>query len=198
MLLFVGVLVAGTAHDAEAQRGRTRGKKVRGEPFEQRRYRSNNRYFRAVGNARSSRLDIAKKKAETDAKARLAGLINTTVKQVNEDFVQDISTENSEQFMQKFTSLTRTIVNQTLYNIEVMDSEEFRIKGRRGEEDVYNAYVAIQINKDEFLEALNREVAKDEELALNYNKEKYEEIFNEEMDRLNNEMNEEYGEEEGR
>src|SRR5690606_17018874 len=57
------------------------GTKVK-EPFQGNAYESNNRFWRASGKGVSSQDNIARGKADMDAKAQLAGQVNTTMKQV--------------------------------------------------------------------------------------------------------------------
>src|SRR5690349_9394813 len=57
------------------------GKKVN-EPFQGNAYESNNRFFRGTGKGTSTQDNIARGKADIDAKAQLAGQVNTTMKQV--------------------------------------------------------------------------------------------------------------------
>jgi hypothetical protein len=55
------------------------GKKV-SEPFSGSAYESNNRFFRATGKGESSSDNIARGKADIEAKTYLAGQVNTTMK----------------------------------------------------------------------------------------------------------------------
>ena len=57
------------------------GKKVN-EPFQGNAYESNNRFFRGTGKGASSQDNIARGKADLEAKAQLAGQVKTTMKQV--------------------------------------------------------------------------------------------------------------------
>ena len=62
------------------------GKKVR-EPFQGNAYESNNRFWRGTGKGASSQDNIARSKADIDAKAVLAGQVNTTMKQVADQYL---------------------------------------------------------------------------------------------------------------
>ena len=57
------------------------GKKVK-EPFQGSAYESNNRFWRGTGKGTSSQDNIARAKADIDAKAQLGGQVNTTMKQL--------------------------------------------------------------------------------------------------------------------
>ena len=62
------------------------GKKVN-EPFTGNAYESNNRFFRGTGKGSSSQDNIARGKADIDAKSQLAGQVNTTMKQVADQYL---------------------------------------------------------------------------------------------------------------
>ena len=62
------------------------GKKVK-EPFRGSAYESNNRWFRGTGKGESSQDNIALGKADIAAKAQLAGQVNTTMKQVTDQYL---------------------------------------------------------------------------------------------------------------
>ena len=61
------------------------GKKV-SEPFQGSAYESNNRFFRGTGKGESSSDNIARGKADIEAKTILAGQVNTTMKQVADNY----------------------------------------------------------------------------------------------------------------
>src|SRR5688500_13500777 len=62
------------------------GKKVY-EPFQGNAFESTNRFFRATGKGESSEDNIARGKADIEAKAQLAGQVNTTMKQVADQYL---------------------------------------------------------------------------------------------------------------
>jgi len=68
------------------------GKKVK-EPFTGNAYESNNRFFRGVGKAESAADNVAKSKADVEAKADLAGQMNTTMKQVSDQYLGQTENE---------------------------------------------------------------------------------------------------------
>jgi len=70
----------------------TLGKRVK-EPFTGSAYESNNRFFRASGKGESSQDNIARGKADIDAKAQLAGQVNTTMKQVADQYLGQTENE---------------------------------------------------------------------------------------------------------
>ena len=53
----------------------------------------------------------------------------------------------------------------------------------------YSYWVAIEMSKDAVLESLSNKISKDKKLQLDYDKMKFEEVFNSEMEKLRNEQN---------
>lgn len=178
MLVLCGVMAA-TALHAQGKK-KTVGKKVK-EPFSD--VRSDKKFFRAVTNAESPRIDIAKMRSETATKAKLGALISTTVKQVTDQYVEQLSVGNKTEVNEKFQAMTRTVTNQTLVGINIKDQECFTKKSKEGEL-TYNCYTVLELSKEEFQEAQDKAISKDDKLKLSYDRKKYEETFDKEMDKL--------------
>lgn len=159
------------------------GKKIE-EPLEN--VKSDNRHWRAVGNAVSPQLEMAKKMARTSAEARLASQIEVTVKQVNDDYAQQLQSGDKLEVSQKFESLTRTVVKQTLYDIKEVETETRVLSNGN-----YNYYIGLELNKKDYWnrlkENMSNAISKDERLKIMYDKKKYEEIFDKEMKKLEEE-----------
>jgi hypothetical protein len=189
-VLVLFLLMASVANNSFAQgRKKTIGKSVPKEPCEN--TRSDKKFFRAWANAESPRNDMSKRMAETSCKAKLAGLIKTKVKQVTDDYVQQMQAGDKTEVMQKYEQMTRTVVDQVLINLEVICDETLVKKDQKDKSKlIYNSYVGIQISKEDLMEAMDKSIAKDERLKVDYNKKKFEETFDKEMDKLEKEQNE--------
>ena len=70
------------------------GSKV-SEPFQGSSYQSNNRFFRGTGKGESSSDNIARSKADIVAKTELAGQVNTTMKQVADQYLGQTQNERA-------------------------------------------------------------------------------------------------------
>ncbi len=92
------------------------GKKVR-EPFNGNAYESNNRFFRSSGNGESLKDNIARGKADIEAKAQLAGQVNTTMKQVADQYLGQTENEEAADVADKFQSLVRQVMNTNLADL---------------------------------------------------------------------------------
>src|SRR5258706_7838244 len=80
-------------------------------------YFTNNKVFR--GNSIGESMDqvTSKKKALTNARNELAQSIQTTVKTVTDNYTNSVSKDKKEDLEQKFESLNREIVDQTLQGL---------------------------------------------------------------------------------
>ena len=100
------------------------GKKVK-EPFRGNAYESNNRFFRATGKGVSSQDNIARGKADIDAKAQLAGQVNTTMKQVADQYLGQTENEKGADVADKFQSLVRQVMNTNIADLRKMGEEKY-------------------------------------------------------------------------
>lgn len=178
--LIVGVALVGaiTLSSCGGSKKSSFGKKVT-TPCSDDQYHSDKKYFRGTGNALSTNLSMAKRKASLDANAMLAASINRTIKSVTDRYSQDIMVGDASEFAEKFEEMTRSVVNQTLNNVSTVCSETFETKD--GE---YHTFMAVEVAKDELLNDISKRISKDDRLRLDYDKMKFENIFNEEMAKL--------------
>lgn len=141
--------------------------------------RSDKNFFRADNNASSSNMSLAREKALTMAKQRLAGLIETQIKSVTDRYVNEYEVGNAMDFSGKFENLTREVINKTLIDVAIVCEQVVQEKDGR-----YTTYVAIEVNKETLLNGFDRSIGRDQKLQVDYDKMKFEQIFNEEMDKL--------------
>lgn len=116
------------------------GKKVK-EPFTGSKYESNNRFFRGTGKGESSKDNIARSKADLEAKNQLAAQVSTTLKNVTDQYLGQTENENSAEIADKFQSLTRQVMSTELADLRKIDE----VKYHNGTN--YTVYVAYEIKK---------------------------------------------------
>lgn len=119
------------------------GKKVK-EPFRGRAYESNNRFFRAVGKGESSQDNIAKGKADIEAKAELASQVQTNVKEVTDQYLGQTSNEAAADVADKFQSLVREVMNTQIADVRKIGEEKFFNE----KEKKYTVFIAYEIKKN--------------------------------------------------
>lgn len=144
-------------------------------------YFTTNKYFRANSIGESQDQVTSKKKALANARAELAQAIETTVKSVTDNYVNSREMNNREEVEERFESLNREIVNQTLSGIRTLC--EKLMKTQQG---TYKTYIAIELSADELVAKYNERLSKDERLKIDYDYEKFKETFEKEMEKFSN------------
>lgn len=144
-------------------------------------YFTNNKYFRANSIGESQDQVTSKKKALTNARNELAQSISTTVKTVTDNYVNSREMNNKEQVEERFESLNREVVDQTITGVRTLC--EKLVKTDNG---TFKTYVAIELSADELVSKYNERLSKDEMLKIDYDYEKFKETFEKEMAKMGN------------
>jgi hypothetical protein len=142
-------------------------------------YFTTSKFFRANSIGESQDQVTSKKKALTNARNELAQAINTTVKTVTDNYVNSREMNNREEVEERFESLNREIVDQSLSGI-VTKCEKL-MKTAQG---TYKTYVAIELSADDLVNQYKERLSKDERLKIDYDYEKFKETFEKEMDKM--------------
>jgi len=152
-------------------------------PLSGKEYNTDKDHFRTKSSGKSPDLTTAKKIALNNAKAEMAGLIQATVKRVTDNYTNQRSIGDRQEYTNKFEEMTREVVNLKLSDVRVIGEEIYKEANNS-----FTYWIAIESSKDAILNGLNSSISKNEKLKLDYDKMKFEQIFNEEMDKLNNEQ----------
>src|SRR5882757_7943323 len=140
---------------------------------------TDNKVFRANSIGESMDLVTAKKKAMTNARNDLAQSIQTTVKTVTDNYTNSTSMDKKEQLEQKFESLNREVVDQTLQGIRTICEKLVSTKDGN-----YKTYVAIELSADDLVKQYNSRLSTDDKLKVDYDYEKFKNTFDKEMDKM--------------
>lgn len=132
------------------------GKKVK-EPFQGSAYESTNRFWRATGKGVSSQDNIARGKADIDAKAQLGGQVNTTMKQVADQYLGQTENEKAADVADKFQSLVRQTMNTNISDLRKMDEKKF-FNEKTNE---YTVFIAYEIKKNAMLRFMKKQAKTD-------------------------------------
>lgn len=146
LLLLVPALILGAC-----KTGKQYGKKVN-DPFTGSKYESNNRFFRAVGKGSSSKDNVARKKADVDAKAVLAGQVNVTMKEVSDAYMAQTESADAGQVYEKFQDLTRQVMSTELADLRKFDE----IKYLDESTGTFTVFVAYEIKKKSMLSFMKK------------------------------------------
>lgn len=152
--LFLLVLIAGAC-----ARGPL-GKKVK-EPFNGSAYESNNRFFRATGKGESSQDNIARGKADIEAKAQLAGQVNTTMKQVADQYLGQTENERAADVADKFQSLVRQTMNTNMADLRKIGEEKYFNQ----KENKYSVFIAYEIKKNAMFRFMKKQARVDNTIS---------------------------------
>jgi membrane-bound lytic murein transglycosylase len=140
---------------------------------------TNNKVFRANSIGESMDQVTSKKKALTNARNELAQAINTTVKTVTDNYVNSRELNKKEELEQRFESLNREVVDQSLTGVRTICEKLVQTK-----EGNYKTYVALELSADELVAKYNERLSKDDQLKIDYDYEKFKDTFNKEMDKM--------------
>lgn len=139
-------------------------------------YRSDSEYFRANSSADSPNMANSKRMALSNARAELAGQMEVTVKSVIDNYVQDVTIGDMQEFQQRYEGMSREVINQKLVGTRIICEEVTRTPEGR-----YRTYVAIELSGNEILDAMNERISRDDRLRLDYDYDRFKNTFNEEM-----------------
>lgn len=133
------------------------GKKVK-EPFQGNAYESNNRFWRGTGKGSSSQDNIARGKADLDAKAQLAGQVNTTMKQVADQYLSDRGNERAADVADKFQSLVRQVMNTDISDLRKIGEQKYYNEKTKE----YTVFIAYEIKKNAMLRFMKKQAKVDQ------------------------------------
>jgi hypothetical protein len=133
------------------------GKKVN-EPFQGNAYESTNRFWRGTGKGASSQDNIARAKADLDAKAQLAGQVNTTMKQVADQYLGQTENAEAADVADKFQSLVRQVMNTDIADLRKIGEKKFYNEKTRE----YTVFMAYEIKKNAMLRFMKKQAKVDQ------------------------------------
>ena len=148
-------------------------------PFSDSKYKTDKDFFRAKNIGKSIDLATSKKIALQNAKSELAGNIQSIMKAVTDQYTNQRTIGNAQEFENKFEELAREAVMLSVSNVREIGEETFKeLDGG------FSCWTAIEVGKKEVFDKLDSKISGDAKLKLDYDKQKYEKIFNEEMEKL--------------
>lgn len=151
IVLFLGVAILSSCASSPF------GKRVK-EPFRGNAYESNNRFFRGTGKGESSQDNIAFGKADIAAKAQLAGQVNTTMKQVADQYLGQTENERAADVADKFQSLVRQVMNTEIADLRKMGQEKFYNDKTKS----YTVFIAYEIKKNAMFRFMKKQAKVDQ------------------------------------
>ncbi len=148
-------------------------------PFSTKEYRSDDNYFRAKQVGKSPDLATSKKIAFQNAKSEMAGNIQSMIKRVTDQYTNQRSVGNSQEYENKFEELAREVVNMQLSNVKEIGEKIFKEP-----DGAFSYWIAIEAGKKEVFDKMDQKISNDSKLKLDYDKQKFQQIFDSEMKKL--------------
>lgn len=148
-------------------------------PFSSKEYRSDDENFRAKQVGKSPDIATAKKIAFQNARAEMAGNINAIVKRVTDQYTNQRSIGNAQEFENKFEEMSREVVNLQMSNVKEIGEKIFKEP-----DGSYTYWIAIEASKKEVFDKIDSKISSDAKLKLDYDKQKFQQIFDAEMKKL--------------
>lgn len=148
-------------------------------PFSSKEYRSDENYFRSKQVGKSPDQATAKKIAFQSARAEMAANINATVKRVTDQYTNQRTVGNTQEFENKFEELSREVVSLEMSNVREIGEKLFQEA-----DGSYSYWIALEASKKDVLEKIDAKISNDAKLKLDYDKQKFQQIFDAEMKKM--------------
>ena len=149
-------------------------------PFDSKEYRSDAENFRSKQSGRSPDQSTAKKIAYQNARAEMAANINATVKRVTDQYTNQRTVGNTQEFENKFEELSREVVNLEMSNVQELGQKTFMDPSDKS----YTVWIALEANKKSIFDKIDAKISNDAKLKLDYDKQKFQSVFDSEMKKL--------------
>jgi hypothetical protein len=123
----------------------------------------NEEYLYATASATSSRQNVARQRAEINAKQALAGKLGEKVEALQKLFEEEVSDGNNDMYSAAFTNATQIVTSQELVGAAV-DELRFVPTERGG----YTAHVLMRMPVGDARRQLDNALSRDEELYIRF------------------------------
>jgi hypothetical protein len=114
------------------------------QPFSGSKYESNNAWFRGTGMGASSKQNIARGKADSEARSQVASQVGTNMRAVTDQYLGQTENERARDVADKFQSLVREVMNTELADMRKIGEETYFNEATKE----YTVYVAYEIRKN--------------------------------------------------
>jgi hypothetical protein len=139
-------------------------------------FNSNKDCYRGSGYAESTDFSIARNKAYMLALHELSASIKSQLASVTSLYTS--SESQTAAFKQEFEGVINESINETLEGVKVIcQKQENLAKGK------IKVYIALELNKKDLLRKIESKSAGEHHAALNFQKAKFEELFDKEMEK---------------
>jgi len=147
-------------------------------PLSGKEYQSDKEFYRAKSSGKSPDIATAKKIALINAQTEISRLINSRIKAVAENYTNQRSLSNSQDFENKFEDLAKSVVSQQLVDVSIIGEKLLKTG------TTYEYWIAIEVSKQAILNGIDNSISKNQKLQIDYDKKKFEESYDKEMEKL--------------
>ena len=98
------------------------------------------------------------------------------MKSVSDQYTNQKQVADVQEFEQKFNDYTRTVAQQTMNDVRLLNEKVFK-----GSDGKFTYYVAIEMPKDAVQKAMAEKLSKDAKTQLDFDEYQFKKIFDEEM-----------------
>jgi hypothetical protein len=148
-------------------------------PFTDKEYQSDKNFFRAKTSGNSDEISIARKIARQNCMAELASEIQTIVKVVTDQYTNQVTVSDKQDFENKFEEIIRTVVNESTSFTKTAGEKLYQEKDGR-----YTFWIVVEMPKERILNSAFEKISKDDKMKVDFDKYKYQQIFDQEMEKF--------------
>jgi len=148
------------------------------QPFSGGKYESNAAWFRGTGTGVSQAQNIARSKADLDAKNQLAAQVKTNIRAVTDQYLGQTENAEAADVADKFQTLVREVMNTEMSDMRKIDEE---VRYNETTKD-YTVYVAYEIKKNAMFRFMKKQ-ARAEDKVDDITQKKIDEILDKEIEK---------------
>ena len=127
------------------------------QPFSGNKYQSNNAWFRGTGMGVSVKQNIARGKADSEARSQLGSQVGTNMRAVTDQYLGQTENAQAADVADKFQSLVREVMNTELADMRKIGEETYLNETSKE----YTVYVAYEIKKNAMLRFMKKQARAD-------------------------------------
>ena len=142
-------------------------------------FKSDNKTFRVYSFGESADMNVAKKKALSNARTELAGMVNSTMKVVADNYVKSMEVTNVEEVLERFEENSRTVINERISGAVVVCDRVTQVQSS----GKFKYYIAIELDGEKIVKDYYKALSKNDKIMVDYNYEKFKETYEKEMER---------------
>lgn len=139
-------------------------------------FRTKDGVLRANASGSSSDMEISREKAMTNARNRLSEQMEVLISNLTDYYKKETDYLENSSMEKRFEDLVREVSKNNLRG-----SYPICEKTTRNKQGHYISYVAIELGGEEFLQQTANRLSKDEELKVDYDYEKFRNVYDEAM-----------------